>query len=145
VAVSEGDENMREFAKSAMSFSWALSLLGVNSAVNMLRPDRPKNADGLGPVTEVAVNQLDETMRGVYRYGDNIQTRVIDTAFSWLNPGNWSKMTPMNFVRTECPGSGAEAQQQAAPDPAAQPAASAGSGDPGTAETSGGWGPMPAN
>jgi hypothetical protein len=136
---------MREFAKSALSFSWALSLLGINNAVNMLRPERPKNADAFAPVTEVAVNQLDETIRGVYRYGDNIQARVVDTAFSWFNPGQWARMIPTNFMRAECPGQATGNQSQTPPGPAPQQAPGNSQQNNNEADAATGWGAMPAN
>ena len=134
---------MREFAKSALSFSWALSLLGISNAAKMLRPEHRNTDDVFAPVTEVAINQLDESMRGVYRYGDNIQGRLVDTAFSWMNPGNWARMGSWNFMRSGCPGQTGGPQQQAAPDRPAQETRSASAEGTAEGETTG-WGPMPA-
>src|SRR5215472_17283286 len=79
----------RELTKSALSFSWALSLLGVKQALNL---GRQQNGGGdlFAPVTQVAVGQLDESLKGMFRSGDNFQARAVDMAFSWMNPANWA-------------------------------------------------------
>ena len=90
---------IRDFTKSALSFSWALSLLTIKQAVNLVRPGQQQNGGDLfAPMTQVAVNQLDESMKGFYRSGDSLQARAVDMAFSWMNPGdllstsNWQNM-----------------------------------------------------
>jgi len=80
---------IRDFTKSAMSFSWALSLLGVKQAVNMLRPGQQRGGDVFAPMTQVAEDQLDDSMKGIYRSGNNLQARAVDMAFAWMNPGTW--------------------------------------------------------
>jgi len=79
---------IRDFTKSALGFSWALSLLGLKQAGNLLRPN-PQQGDLFAPMTQVAVNQLDDSMRGIYRSGDNLQARTVDLMFAALNPTNW--------------------------------------------------------
>lgn len=78
---------IRELTKSALSFSWALSLLGVKQAVSLGQQNG--NGDLFSPVTQIAVGQLDESMKGIYRSGDNMGSRMVDAAFSWMNPMNW--------------------------------------------------------
>jgi hypothetical protein len=81
---------IRELTKSALSFSWALSLLGVKQAVNLGRPGQQNGGGDLfAPVTQMAVGQLEESMKGIYRSGDNLGSRAVDLAFCWLNPLNW--------------------------------------------------------
>jgi hypothetical protein len=91
---------MRELAKSAFSFSWALSLLGVDQAINLVRPGHKSTSDVFEPITQVAVNQLDDSMRSMYRFGDNLQTRMFDMAFSWMNPSEMAKMSNWNPFRS---------------------------------------------
>lgn len=79
---------IRDFTKSAMSFSWALSLLGLKQTANLLRPGQ-RGGDLLGPMTQVAVDQLDDSMKGIYRSGDSLQSRTVDMAFAMMNPVNW--------------------------------------------------------
>lgn len=80
---------IRELTKSALSFSWAMSLLGLKQAVNLGKPSQNGSNDLFSPVTQVAVGQLDESMKGVYRSGDSLGGRAVDLAFCWLNPVNW--------------------------------------------------------
>jgi hypothetical protein len=87
---------MRELTKSAFSFSWALSLLGVDQAINLVRPGQKSKGNAFEPITQVAVNQLDESMRAMYRFGDNFQSRMCDLAFSWMNPSEMVKMSNWN-------------------------------------------------
>ena len=56
----QGVRMIRDFTKSAMSFSWALSLLGMKQAVNLVRPGQQRDGNLLAPMTQVAVDQLDE-------------------------------------------------------------------------------------
>lgn len=81
---------IRELTKSALSFSWAMSLLGLKQVIN-LGSGAQQNGGGdlFSPVTQVAANQLDESMKGIYRSGDNFGARAVDLAFCWLNPLNW--------------------------------------------------------
>lgn len=102
---------MRELTKSAFSFSWALSLLGVDQAINLVRPGHKSTSSAFEPITQVAVNQLDDSMRAMYRFGDNLQTRMWDMAFSWMNPSEMTKMSNWNPFKSsekdcECPEEG---------------------------------------
>ena len=96
---------IRDFTKSAMSFSWALSLLGMKQAVNMLRPGQQREGDDLfAPMTQIAVDQLDDSMKGIYRSGDSLQTRAVDMAFAWMSPANW--LNPNTWLRPFAGGCG---------------------------------------
>jgi len=88
---------IRDFTKSALSFSWALSLLGLKQAGNLFRPNQQRGGDLLAPMTQVAVNQLDDSMRGIYRSGDNLQARTVDLMFAAINPMNW--LNPNAWMR----------------------------------------------
>lgn len=88
---------IRDFTKSAFGFSWALSLLGLKQAVNLLRPNQQQGGDLFAPMTQVAVNQLDDSMRGMYRSGDNLQSRTVDLMFAAFNPMNW--LNPNAWLR----------------------------------------------
>ena len=88
---------IRDFTKSALSFSWALTLLGLKQAGNLLRPNQQRGGDLLAPMAQVAVNQLDDSMRGIYRSGDNLQARTVDLMFAALNPTNW--LNPNAWLR----------------------------------------------
>lgn len=92
---------IRDLTKSALSLSWALSLLGAEQAINLLRPGQRNGGNMFAPMTQVAANQLDESMGGLYRTGDNLQRGMVDMAFSllnpagWLNPSTWTNMASL--------------------------------------------------
>jgi hypothetical protein len=79
---------IRDLTKSTLSFSWAMSLLGMKQAANLFRPGQ-QSGDLMPPMTQVAVDQLDHSMKGLYRTGDNLQACAVDMAFAWMNPVNW--------------------------------------------------------
>jgi len=127
---------MRELTKSMLSVSWALSLLGIKQAANLVAPGTRGQAQPLGTVfdsiTETAVAQLDESMKGIFRSGDNMQSRFVDMMFGWLNPGSWNMMRNNCSQRTS-PGRPSGLAQETPP--SAEPSRNPGNG--------GGWGPMP--
>jgi hypothetical protein len=52
-------------------------------------------------VTQVAVGQLDESMKGIYRAGESLQSRMIDMAFGSMNAANWTPGRPtVNATQT---------------------------------------------
>src|SRR5215471_18471613 len=79
---------MRELVKSALSFSWALSLLTVSRTATLLQKARPED-DILAPLTQAATSQLTEFMREIHRSGDIVQARIVDSTFVWINPATW--------------------------------------------------------
>jgi len=125
---------MRELSKSMLSFSWALSLLGMKQAMNLLRPSTGSQgaANVLDPITQTVVGQLDESMKGIFRSGDNMQSKAVDMMASMLNPGDW--MSPCR--RTTSNGFTAPQSSESPPrTPVAATPASAGGPE--------GWAPMP--
>jgi hypothetical protein len=89
---------IRDLTKSALSFSWALSLLGAEQAINLVRAGQKNRGNVLEPMAQVAASQLDESLKGIYRTGDSMQRGIVDTAFSlfnptgWINPSNWTNI-----------------------------------------------------
>jgi hypothetical protein len=82
---------MRQLAKSAMSLGWALSLLGVRQAYSHVANERADDGDVLASVTQAAVDQLDDSMKRVHRCATNMESYVVDMAFSFPNPIRWVK------------------------------------------------------
>jgi hypothetical protein len=143
---------IRELTKSALSFSWALSLLGIKQAISM--GSGQNGGDLLSPVTQMAVGQLDESMKGIYRSGDSLQSRMVDMAFSgmnpanWLNPGNWTNLgnwtNPSNWARTVQNYAAAAGQCGCTTPGAGENSASPGNDPttaPGNSGAACGWGP----
>jgi hypothetical protein len=84
---------MRELTKSFLSFSWAMSLLGVKQATGLLSPGRSNDCEA---VAQAAANQLSPTLQGLFRAGDSIQRGMVNAMFGFLEPGSWnpSRWTP---------------------------------------------------
>ena len=82
---------IQDLTKSALSFTWAVSLLTMKQAVGLMRPDQG-GEDVFAPVAQAAADQLDDSMKNLYRSGDNIQRRGVDLAFSLINPGAWGNV-----------------------------------------------------
>ncbi|HEV2987777.1 MAG TPA: hypothetical protein VG759_05005 [Candidatus Angelobacter sp.] len=85
---------MRELAKSALSLSWAMSLLGVKQAMNLLSPqDRSRQSGGnaFEPVIQAAVSQMDPSLQGMFRTGDNMQRGFVNLMFGFLDPSALTK------------------------------------------------------
>ena len=80
---------IRDLTKSALSLSWACTLLGAKQTINLVQPGAQGRTDMFGPVAQAAADQLDESMKGIYRSGDNFQSAMVDIAWSSLNPINW--------------------------------------------------------
>jgi hypothetical protein len=89
---------IRDLTKSVLSFSWALSLLGVKQSVNLIQPGQQGRENAFAPLAQAASEQLDESVKGLFRTGEKLQHGMVDMAFSllnpagWVNPGTWSSM-----------------------------------------------------
>lgn len=70
---------MRELLKSMSSFSWAMSLFGVEQAGNVLSPG--KSASALNAVAGAAEKQLGSLTGEAFRSGDALQRGMIDMMF----------------------------------------------------------------
>lgn len=74
---------MREFFKSFLSFSWAMSLFGVRQVASVLRSGDSRGTDDAAEafesVARVAEGQLGDALKGAYRTGDRFQRTTLDT------------------------------------------------------------------
>jgi hypothetical protein len=130
---------MRQFAKSAISLGWALSLLGIKQAYGFVANNSEDQRDVLASVTQTAVGQLDDSMKRVHRYATNMESCVVDMAFAfpnpirWANPQHWKgrSRSTANSPEPETPGDPAVNQD---PDGGANWKSSGATGDnkPGT-------------
>lgn len=82
---------IRDLTKSALSLSWACTLLGAKQAINLVQPGAQGRTNVFAPVAQAAADQLDNSMKGIYRSGDNLQSAMVEIAWSSLNPINWFK------------------------------------------------------
>lgn len=115
---------MRELTKSMASFSWALSLFGLEQMSKLLTPGAESNSrPSLDTVTQLTERQLGSTMRSAFRTGDSLQRGMIDLMFGFLNPNAWIPRKAMDQMRAGAGGCGC--------------------GGWGSSSSGGGWGPMP--
>jgi hypothetical protein len=78
---------MREFSKSTLGFSWAMSLFGLEQLASALLPRNSEKATAVfDAVTQAAGEQLSETIQGLFLLGDNLQRETTGLAFSLLTP-----------------------------------------------------------
>src|ERR1051325_650024 len=94
---------MRELAKSAFSYTWAMSVFGVQQAANLLapsncrQPGRKANAT-LFSVKQATETQFDDFIFAAYQIGDEFQRGLTDIFFDTatlraLNPSYVSRLT----------------------------------------------------
>ena len=119
---------MRDLTKSVLSFSWAMSLFGVEQIQNILSP--AKATASFDNVTDAARKELGGITDASFRAGDNLQRGLVDMTFSMFspqifNPNTWIKMT--SDVAQQTVG----ALGQVMP------------GAPGAQSQATGWGPVP--
>ena len=94
---------IRDLTKSTLSFSWAMSLFGVQQLTNTLIPQRPSQPNhrvttAFNAVTQAAEEQFSGVLKGVFNAGDQLQRGIVDLMFSFLslevsNPSQMMRMT----------------------------------------------------
>jgi len=87
---------MRDLTKSIITFSWAMSLFGVQQIANMFSPE--KATESLNKITEATKKEFGKTTEASFRAGDDLQRGLVDVTFrvfspQILNPNHWIKMT----------------------------------------------------
>jgi hypothetical protein len=147
---------MREFTKSMMSYTWAMSVFGMQQMVNILTPqgqgqEHPATR-AFRNVAECTEEEMGGVMRATYRAGDNIQRGLVDVMFGLLtlgafNPGGGTRTTSnIGQQSAEAFRQGVNAMGQATETVGrAARATAAGQRGEGDAAQSGstGWGPVP--
>ena len=98
---------MRELTRSMASFSWAMSMFGVEQMANIVSPRRA--ADAFGAVARCTQGTLGPTLRSAFETGDRLQGAVIDFSFGLVGLGPKSGSAPANGA-----GSGQSAASGAA-------------------------------
>ena len=136
---------MREFTKSVMSCSWAMSLFGVQQVMNLLTPGG-KPSTAFSNVTAAAAEELDPSLRAAFQMGEKVQNEMMGMAIGNfdLDPCRWVKMTA-DAARGSgnCAGASpfqSPSQPQSTPPGNSPPSSSA--GDPQKSDPKPGWGPM---
>src|SRR5262245_18932527 len=87
---------MRELTKSMFSFSWAMSLYGLQQLANLSAPTQGTKA--FDHVTEATEEVLGDLLKATFRAGDNLQKGVVDLTLALLTlqafkPSRWACMS----------------------------------------------------
>ena len=82
---------MREFTKSLLSYSLAVSLFSLKQMQNLLTPTERGQYEGpatkaFSAVTNATTDQFGETLGSAFRMFDNVQRGLVGLAFSFLTP-----------------------------------------------------------
>ena len=145
---------MRESIKSLFSFSWAMSLFGVQQTTNLLSPD--KAAKAFDSVTEVTRGQLIDVLQSTFSAGDKLQRNAMELTLGMfsgeaLNPNKWMRMASdaakksAEAVTKGVQGVTSTVRQAAAATPqGGETGSPSDSGSASTASPRQGWGPMPS-
>jgi hypothetical protein len=145
---------MRELTKSIFSFSWAMSLFGIQQTTNLLSPE--KAAEALDSVTEVTGEQFGDALKTAFRAGDKLQRSALDMANCMvtdraLNPNRLMRMASdaakqsAEAVTKGVQGVTSTVRQAATPtSPGGETGYPSDNGSASTASPRQGWGPMPS-
>jgi hypothetical protein len=80
---------MREFTKSMTSYTWAMSMFGLQQMINVFRPGRA--TDSFNNVTKAAEDEFDDALKATFRAGDNLQRGLVDMTFGVLTLGMFDR------------------------------------------------------
>jgi hypothetical protein len=150
---------MREFTKSMFSYSWAMSLFGVQQMVNLLRPSKATQA--FDHVTEATEEEFGDILKATFRAGDNLQRGIVDLTLGFFtgqafNPSRWTRTTTDAMRQsaeamaqgvqgaTSAMGQAASAVTPQGTATGAAPMPSAGAASSSAPRQAAGWGPMPS-
>lgn len=76
---------MREFTKSMMSYTWAMSVFGVQQMFGVFNP--AKAAQSFDSVTKATEEELGGALKAAFHAGDNMQKGLVDVTFGVLTLG----------------------------------------------------------
>lgn len=148
---------MREFTKSIFSFSWAMSLFGIQQTTNLTSPE--KVAKAFNSITEATEEQFGDLLKTTFNAGDKLQRSAVDLTLGMvsgeaLNPNKWMRMASDAAKQSaDAVTKGVQGVtstvRQAASTAAAQGSgagteSASGTGGASTASQRPGWGPMPS-
>ncbi len=153
---------MRELTKSMMSYSWSMSLFGVQQMMNLLTPTSDgdpcgKTAQAFANVTDATTKALDGSLKEAFKMGDSFQKGMMDFMFggfmsAGFDPNSWARtgsdtlrrMTDMgrNVAQGVTHNAGFASAGPSSASGTNQPSAGPSTVGPSTASSMGsGWGP----
>jgi hypothetical protein len=144
---------MRDFTKSIFSFSWAMSLFGIQQTTNLMSPGKAVKA--FNSVTEATEGQLTDVLKSTFNAGDKLQRSAVDMTLGMftgeaLDPNKWMRMASdaakqsAEAVTKGVQGVTSTVQQASSTTTAQGSGSAAGTGSASTASERQGWGSMPS-
>jgi hypothetical protein len=87
----EFESIMRELTKSLLTFSLTMSLFGVKQLGNLLNSARGQSPglqmkEAFDSLSNVAQQQFGETFQETFQAGDEMQRRMVDAMYGFLEP-----------------------------------------------------------
>jgi len=103
--------------------------------------DKQSSGDAIGRVTQAAVGRLDESMKRIHRSTNTVESRMVDMAFSFMNPGRWLDAKTWNIWSpgTNCAQTADMAGDSGSDSEAFEDASQSSTSDDGSSS----WGAMP--
>ncbi len=85
---------MRNLTKSFVSFSWAMSMFGLEQITNMVSEERSGNrkerlSNAFDAVTGATTEIFGERTRSLYDSGNRLQAEMVDLCFDCFRAENW--------------------------------------------------------
>jgi hypothetical protein len=80
---------MREFTKSMTSYTWAMSMFGLQQMINVFRPG--KATESFNNVTKATEEEFGDALKATFRAGDNLQRGLVDVTFGALTLGMFNR------------------------------------------------------
>jgi len=80
---------MREFTKSMTSYTWAMSMFGLQQMINVFRPG--KATESFNHVTKATEEEFGDALKATFRAGDNLQKGLVDVTFGVLTLGMFNR------------------------------------------------------
>src|SRR5262249_25717238 len=140
---------MRDFTKSMLSFSWAMSLFGCQQMLKLLSP--AEAAKSFDKVTDATEGELKDLLKATFEAGDKLQRRLVDLtmgAFTGqaVNPGGRANANP-DVIRQEpdLTRQSAGVASRTAQQPAESSIRNAQRDSRDEPRKASGWGPMPGS
>ena len=92
---------MRDLTKSMTTFTWAMSVFGVQQMMCLMgagvRGQSDQCANSFNQVSEAAADTLGSSLRSIYNAGDRLQSGMVDMLFggfmsAGMDPNRWIRM-----------------------------------------------------
>src|ERR1051325_7150810 len=80
---------MRELTKSMTSYTWAMSLFGIQQMINVFRPGEA--TESFNHITKATEDQFGDALKATFRAGDNLQKGFVDVTFAVLTLGMFDR------------------------------------------------------